>query len=82
MTLTGQELKELHKLYRQISLKNFEIERLQHEVIRFFHLKQIAYNTDITKAEQELQRGTRFINKSISHYEDFINRNKGDACNG
>lgn len=77
MSLQEHEIKELDELCKQITLKNFEIERLHDKVRMFIRDRALENDANISKAELMLRRGTRRINKSKNFFQDFINSNTG-----
>lgn len=77
MSLQEHEIKELDELCKQITLKNFEIERLHDKVRMFIRDRALENDANISKAELMLRQGTRRINKSKNFFQDFINSNTG-----
>ena len=77
MSLQEHEIKELDELCKQITLKNFEIERLHDKVRMFIRYRALENDANIYNAELMLRQGTRRINKSKNFFQDFINSNTG-----
>lgn len=77
MSLQEHEIKELDELCKQITLKNFEIERLHDKVRMFIRYRALENDANISKAELMLRRGARHINRSKNFFQDFINNNTG-----
>ena len=75
MSLQEHEIKELDELCKQITLHNFEIERLHDKVRMFIRDRALENDANISKAELMLRQGTRHINKSKNFFRDFINNN-------
>ena len=75
MRLQEHEIKELDELCKQITLKNFEIERLHDKVRMFIRYRALENDANIYNAELVLRRGIRHINKSKNFFQDFINSN-------
>ena len=59
MSLQKHEIKELDELCKQITLKNFEIERLHDKVRMFIRNRALENDANIYNAELMLRRGTR-----------------------